>query len=141
MHVDAQARYQRALLPVLHDGSAETGIRGAVAFHLQWVRQNAERARFLFADRPKEVDRLVEPDLRAMNREFFGHVRTWVERHVVAGSVRPLPLATFVAIWIGPAHHLARQRLLDGTLSSLRRSAPALADAAWRSLAADDATR
>lgn len=140
VHVDAQARYQQSLLPVIQDASAEIGIRGGVAFHLRWVRQNADRARYLFADRAGEVDRLVEPELHAMNREFFGHIRTWIQRHVAAGSLRPLPLSTFVAIWIGPAHHLARQRILEGTLSSLHRSAPALADAAWRSLAADGAT-
>lgn len=136
VHLDAQARYQRDLLPVLEAASAEVGIRGAVAFHLRWVQQNAPHARFLFADHPREVQRLVAPELAELNGEFFGQVRAWVQRHVAAGELVALPLPTFIAVWVGPAHYLARQRLLDGTLSSLERAAPALADAAWRSVAA-----
>ena len=135
VHLDAQARYQHELLPVLDGAGPEAGIRAGVAFHLRWVRQNPDRARFLFTDHPVEVDRAVGPGLEALNREFFGRLGDWVQGHVAAGALRSLPFSTFVAIWIGPAHHLARQRLLSNTASSLDRSAPALADAAWRSLA------
>lgn len=138
VHLEAQARYQRDLLPVLETAGAEAGIRGAVAFHLRWVRQNAPHARVLFADHPREVEILVAPELTELNSEFFDQVRAWVQRHVATGELVALPLPTFIAIWVGPAHHLARQRLLDGTLSTLERAAPPLADAAWRSLAAPD---
>lgn len=134
VHLDAQARYQRELLPVLRDASAEAGIRNGVAFHLRWVQQNADRARFLFADHPGEVDRLISPALRTLNRAFFGELKAWTERHMAAGSLRALPFQTFIAIWIGPAQNLARQCLADGTLSSLTKAGPALIEAAWRSL-------
>lgn len=134
VHVDAQVRYQREFLPVLDGASAEHGIRRGVEFHLRWVREHPDRARFLFSDHPVEVRRLVDPELRSHNRAFFRRVTSWIDDHVASGDLRLMPLMVFISIWVGPAHHLARLGLLEGVEAPPDVSA--IVDAAWRSLSA-----
>src|SRR5579859_4750694 len=96
LYLEALRDYQAGFLAALDAAKdAERGIRDIPVYHLDWVREHPDLARFLFAERPPEVEQVSEPDLREMNRATFGRVRAWLERHVAAGELRRVPHALF----------------------------------------------
>jgi hypothetical protein len=48
--------------------------------------------------------------------------------------VKRLPVDVFIAVLIGPAQELARQRLAGRSRTPLLQAGPALAEAAWQSV-------
>ena len=135
---DCLRRYQDRFLPVLDSlaGDPETGVRGAVRYHIEWIAANPRRARFLFSEGPAEVRDGLRSGLAALNRDFFARVGGWLDRHVATGAIRPLPRQALYALWIGPAQHVGRQ-LLDGDLRMpLDEVIDILSDGAWRALRA-----
>jgi AcrR family transcriptional regulator len=141
VHLDCLRRYQDPFLPCLDaaGGDAESGVRGAVRYHLEWIAANPWRARFLFSERPAEVRDGLRGGLAALNRDFFARVGEWLDRHVAAGALRPLPAQALYALWIGPAQQVGRQ-LLDGDLRvPLDDAIDILGDGAWRALRREQA--
>src|SRR5919106_12131 len=141
VHLDCLRRYQDPFLPCLDaaGGDAESGVRGAVRYHLEWIAANPWRARFLFSERPAEVRDGLRGGLAALNRDFFARVGEWLDRHVAAGALRPLPAQALYALWIGPAQQVGRQ-LLDGDLRGpLDDAIDILGDGAWRALRREQA--
>ena len=95
--------YQAGFIAVLreHD-TAEDGIRGGVAYHLQWVSEHRGEARLLLGDRPDSEA------LREANRGFFTAVRDWWRPHHTYGVLRPMRLGVTAALWLGAAQEYGR---------------------------------
>jgi AcrR family transcriptional regulator len=139
LHVEGLADYQTAAVALLQRGpGARAGIEGLVRHHLDWVSANADLARFLLAGRETEVRLASEAGLREANRDFFAAVEAWLEPHVAAGRVRRLPFDVFYALLIGPSQEFTRHWLAGRTAGSPQSAGATLADAAWRSLKANE---
>jgi len=69
-----------------------------------------------------------------LNRRFFAQVAGWTRPRIEAGELRKLEPELMTALWIGPSQDLARHWLARRSRISLPDAAPALAQAAWRSL-------
>jgi AcrR family transcriptional regulator len=136
VHVDSLRQYQTEFLPVLAavGDDAEAGIRAGVRYHLDWIDAHPKRARFLFSDHPDEVGVALREFLRDANAEFFAAVGDWIDRHIDAGAIRPLPKQTLYALWVGPAQQIGRQLVTSQRRLRLRDTIDALSDGAWRAV-------
>jgi AcrR family transcriptional regulator len=138
LHVEGLRSYQTGFLRELRrHRSARSGIEAVVRYHLRWVREHADWARFLFHLREAEAIQAVKPDIRDINRSFAAAVAAWVAPHIQAGVLSPLPADVIGAVWIGPAQQFARQWLAGHSTTPLPKATRVLAAAAWRSLRAD----
>ncbi|WP_433337194.1 TetR/AcrR family transcriptional regulator [Spirillospora sp. CA-294931] len=102
LFVECVEHYQAGFVAELrrHPGAAE-GVPGIVAFHVRWCRDNPERARLLFTERPPA--RVDGP-----NRTFFAEVMAWWRLQVHHGALPELDLVMVVVLWLGPAQELCR---------------------------------
>ncbi|HWY25270.1 MAG TPA: TetR/AcrR family transcriptional regulator [Nevskia sp.] len=137
LYLEALRDYQAGFLAALDAAKdAERGIRGIPLYHLDWVREHPDLARFLFAERPPEVEQASEPQLREMNRATFGRVRIWLEKHAQAGVLRRVPHALFYVILLGPCQELSRHWLAQRLRVDLKQAQRELGEAAWAALRA-----
>jgi AcrR family transcriptional regulator len=137
LHLEALRDYQAGLLAVLDAApDAERGIRAIPVYHLDWVRDHPDQARFLFAERPPEVEQVSAAALREMNRATFARVRAWLERHAQAGALRRVPHGLFYVILLGPGQELSRLWLAGRLRVDLRQAQRELGEAAWAALRA-----
>jgi len=141
LHVEGLRDYQAGFLHELrrHRG-ARSGVEAVVRYHLRWVHEHADWARFLFHLREAEAVQAVMPELRELNRRFAAEVTAWIRPHMRAGVITPLPADVVGAVWIGPAQQFARQWLAGHATTALPKATRVLAAAAWRSLRADTRT-
>ena len=135
VYVDALRHYQSEFVAALTRArDAGDGVRSAVRTHMRWIRENPDRAEFLFNVAGAGVRRACGTDLRDLNDEFFGVVEAWLHRYVDARELRALSTDMVYALWLGPSQELARLWLARGRRSALRTESTVLADAAWRAL-------
>jgi len=135
LYVEGLRDYQQGAVAELraHPG-AEDGVKAAVVHHLRWVMCHHDLACFIFS-----MGRLHSPDPRAnelheLNRAFFGEYRRWLSRHIRSGEIRRVPPDLYYALWIGPAHELARHLLSGRVKTPWQQAANLLAEAAWTAL-------
>jgi AcrR family transcriptional regulator len=141
LYLDGLRSYQEGFVDVLARAeSTRSGVQGVVHHHVEWVAGHPELARFLLLGRDASLVVATERPLRELNRGFFGQVQRWTRPRVNAGELRDLDLELMTALWIGPAQELARLWLAGRTRTSLAQAAPALADAAWKSLSTGEQT-
>jgi AcrR family transcriptional regulator len=138
LHYTLLNDYQRgggALLA--SDPPADRGIKETVDHHLRWLMRNRRPATFLlwqpFAGY-RSSD--VPAELLEENAEFLSVVRSWLDRRMAAGELRPLPFDVVVALLIGPVHHWARSALFRGgpSAASVRGASAEIAEGAWQAL-------
>jgi AcrR family transcriptional regulator len=142
VYVEALGDYQRDFVTALERSrDAVGGITSVVRTHLRWVRQNADRAEFLFTAGTGEVRRTAGDRLQTLNDEFFATVTAWLAVHVRAGTIRAASTDVTYALWLGPSQELARLWLARGRPGALRTETTLLADAAWRSLRNEEENR
>jgi AcrR family transcriptional regulator len=133
VYAQVMSEYQTGFVAMLRKhGTAEGGIRGGVAHHLQWVAANRSEAALLLGDR------LNSAELRDSNREFFAAVRDWWRPHHAYGVLRPLQAGITAALWFGPAQEFSRNWIAGDEPKMPRGVVKTFADAAWMTLRAND---
>ena len=138
LHYSLLNDYQRGAGALLAaDPPAEGGIKETVDHHLRWLMRNRRPAAFLLQQpfagyRSSEVP----ADLLEENAEFLAVVRSWLERRMAAGELKPLPFDLVVALLIGPVHHWVRSALFRGVPSaaSVKLASAEIAEGAWQAL-------
>ncbi|MDT5182551.1 MAG: hypothetical protein QOI29_709 [Mycobacterium sp.] len=125
--------YQAGFVAMLRDhDTAESGIRGGVAYHLRWVTEHRGEASVLLGDR------LDSAALRDSNRDFFSAVRDWWRPHHTYGVLRPMRLGVTAALWLGPAQEYSRYWIAGGEAEIPRETVETFGAAAWAALRAND---
>lgn len=129
-------QYQAGFLEMLrgHD-TAEGGIRGGVAYHLDWVSTHRGEATLLLGDR------LDSEQLRESNAEFFGSVRDWWRPHQRYGMLQPMRIGITAALWLGPAQEFSRYWISRSEATMPKEAVRAFADAAWAALRGKESQR
>ena len=137
LYLDAIATYQAALLSALTDApSTEAALRAVVTAQCRWAEEGAE-ARFLFSF-GRGITGETARRIGERNRLMAAAVEAWRGEPAQAGRLRPMPIATFLAILIGPSLMAIRAWLgRAGDPPSLQ--AAAFADAAVHSLMLEQA--
>jgi AcrR family transcriptional regulator len=135
LHVEGARSYQGGFLASLEkQRSARAGIQAIVRYHLRWVADHPDLARFMLGGRDTEVAAPAAPELRELNRAFFAAIAAWVEPHARRGALRPFAVDLYDALVLGPAQEFARHWLAGRTTTSLREAEPALVAAAWNAV-------
>lgn len=137
VYLDGIRSYQEGFLDALeaHDQARE-GIRAVIRYHLKWVQENADWARFLFQQRHAEFMGEKEEEFEALNEEFFGRASRWFIVQIEAGNLRRLQPDVLVSLLIGPCQEYARQFLSGRSCSEPEQAAEKLGNAVWRALGA-----
>lgn len=132
VYAQVMSEYQTGFVAMLRrHGTAEGGIRGGVAHHLQWVAANRSEAALLLGDR------LDSAELHDSNREFFAAVRDWWRPHHSYGALRPMQAEITAALWFGPAQEFSRYWIAGSEPKMPRGVVKTFADAAWKALRAN----
>lgn len=135
LYLDGLRDYQQGFVAAISAApSTQDGIKRGVHYHLGWVADHRELAQFLLLGRDAGTVAATARPLRTLNRRFFGAVEEWTAPRVRAGELRPLGIELLSALWIGPSQELARYWLAGRGRVSPADAAPALAEAAARSL-------
>ena len=132
LYVDGLADYQRGFQAMLAEhGDARSGVEAIVAYHLQWVDEHADLARFLLAMRETEVIAAAAPELHRRNRAFFAAVHAWFARHA---ELPDLPADLLEPLLLGPTQEFVRHWLAGRATTPPARAQAVLAAAAWHAL-------
>lgn len=129
------ASYQAGILRALSgiDGAKE-GIHAMVDYHLRWVEQNPDWARYLLQLRYAEFMKESEAALRKQNRVWMKQLSPWFIRHIQAGNIRQLPRELYPALIFGPCQTVT-WLLLSGEVSTdIGALSDELGEAAWKAL-------
>ena len=135
LYLEGLREYQRGFVARLRrHRRAEDGIKGMVAYHVDWVRKHQAWARYLLHMREAEFLLTGEEGIRALNQGFSMDLRAWLAPHVKAETVVDLPVDLLLAIVLGPAQMLARQWLAGRASITPEDARRVLARAAWNAL-------
>ena len=133
--MEALRDYQEGFLRELKRHSdAESGIRAVVAYHLSWVSNNGNWARYLLATR--EADFMVEAEdtVQEMNVSFSEELAAWRQPHIESGAMVRLPADLYRPLLVGPLHEFSRQWLSGRGTSTMAEAQSVLADAIWQAM-------
>jgi len=132
LYIEALSDYQSGFIKELErHTAARSGVRSIVAYHLRWIEQHPERARYLFHMRGEDAIGAVEADIAELNQAFFARIALWLEPQVMGGAIRRLPTELLSAILIAPAQQFGRAWVAGRARVPLDRAVRELADAAW----------
>ncbi len=123
-----------SLRALLKRRSLEDGIESLVFSSLEWVQENAEFARFLFAMRHADFMEPVEAELERMNREALATALSWLREHVGTVELKGATQEAIRAITFGPTMHYARNLLRSDPTRDIARDKRALATAVTAAL-------
>lgn len=113
-------------------------VRGIVLYHVHWAAGNPLRARYLHEVRRSSALASIKKDLRRSTAELLRQLGLEINRYVDAGQIARLPRQLYPPLIIGPSHEVIRHTLSGRGRLDLGSVAEQLADAAWKSLRADE---
>lgn len=130
--------YQTGMIDILSkQQTAREGIFAIVRFHLTWVKEHPEWARFLFQKRHAEYMDDTEDEMKRLNAEFAKGMSGWFQKNIEAGTIKALPRDVFIALLLGPCQEFARMVVGGYAKSDVTVAARKLAEAAWAALGAE----
>jgi len=95
-------------------------VTAVVRYHLRWVEQNPDWARYLFHMRRSDYLAVSEAGIKEQNRRFLERVGKWLRPHLEAGSIRELPLDLYASLVMGPCREFAREWLLHAPRTEMK---------------------
>ncbi len=116
---------------------ARDGLKAVVRYHLRWVSEHPQWARFLIRMRRVEFMAIRQTEINEKNSNFLAATSKWFKPHVDSGQIRRLPKELYFYLLVGPAHGFAREWLAKRTRTKLTVAKTELAEAAWRALKGD----
>lgn len=113
--------------------NARGGVQALVLAFVEWVLQNPQWARYLYATATSWATG-PGAELKALNDAYFDELEAWFRPAMKRGEIRRLPIIAFVAIVYGPVFAYARRWLLGDARTTLKALANEFADAAWQGI-------
>ncbi len=135
VYLEGIRRYQEGfLLAIEGKADAREGIKAVVCYHLTWVQDHPDWARFLFQQRRAEFMAGTEDQFTRINADFLGRASLWFGTHIRAGTFRRLPTDIYVAFLLGPCQEYTRMYLSGHARAKPDEIADELAEAVWRAI-------
>ena len=130
--------YQSGMVDMLSGlESARKGIFAIVRYHLVWVKQNPEWARFLFQKRHAEYMDDTEDEMKRLNALFARAMADWFQTHIQAGKIRSLPRDLLIALLLGPCQEYSRQYISGHAATDVTVAAEIIGAGTWAALGMD----
>jgi AcrR family transcriptional regulator len=121
---------------VLRKRTARDGVRALVRSYLEWVADNREAARYIYAAASQaELLDSWKADMVEWKGDLVSPFVRWFQAHIDAGSIVDLPPALMEVVVVGPAAEFARRWLSGVPGLEMDAAVKALPDAVWRSVA------
>jgi AcrR family transcriptional regulator len=121
---------------VLRKKTARDGVRALVRSYLEWVADNREAARYIYAAASQaELLDSWKADMVEWKGDLVSPFVRWFQAHIDAGSIVDLPPALMEVVVVGPAAEFARRWLSGVPGLEMDAAVKALPDAVWRSVA------
>jgi len=136
LYLEAIQDYQTTQTAVMAKArSAQAGIEGMVAAHIDWVLANRVSARVLVELRDATVVEGDDVDWKKVNAAAFEALRAWIARWVEAGEIIALPFDVWMAVVFAPVLQLTRGWALRPSQKIAPAVRRALTQAAWAAVA------
>ena len=126
--------WQQIKANVARAGNAEFAIHAIVSTHLNWIVEQPDMARFLFARRQAvsaEHDDAIRQRTASHFKEVFEKLKPWFKQ----GVLRRMPVELYGPLLLGPSQELARNWLGGRVGFNPLDAIDELSSAAWRTLA------
>ncbi len=138
VYLEGLRSYQQGLLAeIKRHKKARSGLTAIVRYHLSWVTEHSEWARYLFQMRHTESVATTEPLITKQNEAFLEKVFQWIDPYVEKGEVKRLPRDLYLPLIIGACHEFVRLWLAGRTETEPAKAVGALAEAVWAGLGAE----
>jgi len=138
VYLDGIKDYQNGYIDVLEKQThAEDGIFKVVEYHLNWVVDHPDWARYLFKERHATFLGENKQIFDQLNKAFFKRAADWFKTHIRSGMFKKLPSDIFMSILMGPCQAFSSQYLFDQTCSDINRACQDISDAVWNALKQD----
>jgi AcrR family transcriptional regulator len=135
VYLEGIRSYQEGfLLAIEGKADAREGIHAVVRYHLTWVEDNPDWARFLFQQRRAQFMAATQDEFTRINAEFFGRASLWFGTHIRAGTIRRLPVDLYAVFLLGPCQEYTRMYLSGHARAGPAETADELAEAVWRAI-------
>lgn len=135
VYLEGIRRYQEGfLLAIEGKADAREGIHAVVRYHLTWVEDHPDWARFLFQQRRAQFMAATQDEFTRINAEFFGRASLWFGTHIRAGTIRRLPTDLYAVFLLGPCQEYTRMYLSGHVRAGPAETADELAEAIWRAI-------
>lgn len=139
VYLEGLSHYQAGLIAELmlnHD--ARGGIMAMVRFHLTWVQENPDWARYLFQMRRAPFIKAREAAIQEKNQVFMDQLTAWFRPRIRRGSIRRLPGDLYPSLILGPCQEFVREWLAGEIRTEVDTAARIIGEGVWRSVRGTD---
>ena len=116
------------------NGSAEAGIKALIYANVDWICNNAERARIVFQQRSSLSRGGSEGKWKNDTNVFYRDLLAWFSPAIKQAQIRDLPIELMSSLISGPTHDYARHWLGGRYPVPLHDYRELLAEAAWQAV-------
>lgn len=113
--------------------SAEQGVKGIVTAYLGWITEHRDWAGFIHQQRTV-MDETLHTKIGRIDAETSERISNWFAPYLVAGELKKLPAAMYMALVLGPVREYARRWLAGHSVPAPQAFENLFADAAWRAI-------
>jgi AcrR family transcriptional regulator len=119
---------------------ARDGLFAIVRYHLGWVADHPDWARYLLTMRRAEFMTTRETDIKGQNKVFLKRVAAWFGPYIQSGTLRDLHAELYSALIFGPCQEFARHWLAGRMRTGVGEAGEQIGRAVWRALSASGET-
>lgn len=135
VYLEGIRQYQHGFIRALEKcKKAKEGIENIIRFHLDWVHNNKDWARYLFQNRYAEFMINAEVDFEKLNEESFSRIASWFRNHIESGNIRKLPPDLYSCIIMGPCQEYTRIFLSGKNSTYVDTAFSVISNSVWRAL-------
>lgn len=135
VYLEGIRQYQHGFIRALEKcKKAKEGIENIIRFHLDWVHNNKDWARYLFQNRYAEFMINAEVDFEKLNEESFSRIASWFRNHIESGNIRKLPPDLYSCIIMGPCQEYTRIFLSGKNSTDVDTALSVISSSVWRAL-------
>ena len=117
-----------------HHHVAKEGIYAIVHFHLRWINEHQNWARFMFQMREADIVASAEENIREANRNMFKQLFQWLEPHIENGAIKKFPKDMYMPLIMGPCFAYGRLLLSGMSTTDISSAGEILAMSIWQSI-------
>jgi AcrR family transcriptional regulator len=139
VYLEGLIEYQAGFVEELErNRDARKGLFSIVRYHLGWVADHPEWARYLFTMRRAEFMTTRETDIKGHNKEFLKRVSAWFKPFIQDKTLRDLHPELYSALIFGPCQEFARHWLAGRMKTGVGEASEQIGRAVWRALATSE---
>lgn len=138
VYLEGIVDYQAGFVAQLdRNPSARKGLAAVIGYHMRWVKEHTEWARYLFQMRHADFMTAAEKTITEANSRFYTHTLHWLDPLYDKGELQQLPFEIFLSIALSPCFEFTRFWLSGQVETDLEKAGRIFSEAAWRALKTD----